>query len=252
MRPGMVEEQVDYGAFSSGLGYHGLNYRSTIVTAYHQHPVPSATDPYGHTSLPASVGKAYHQANGIAPTPINGAIAQETSSIQVFGNTNPGHGPQSPSDHTNFSYASPTPYSNPYLSPGCDIHSAPTPKSTASCLLAEDFYEGDANSGVYQKFSFEKPMSCAVPDFQIDSTRSCSPVTGNGPTIVCSTCSISFTGEYARGNLHRHMKTSHSNTKFPCEVEGCSRQYQRSDARLAHYRKRHPELQVPPSLARKA
>ncbi|KAF2634287.1 hypothetical protein P280DRAFT_280126 [Massarina eburnea CBS 473.64] len=68
--------------------------------------------------------------------------------------------------------------------------------------------------------------------------------------ITCSRCSIPFSGEYARGNLHRHMKTSHSKEKFTCEVEGCSRQYQRSDARLAHYRKIHPGLEIPPSIAR--
>ncbi|KAF2682813.1 hypothetical protein K458DRAFT_405550 [Lentithecium fluviatile CBS 122367] len=59
---------------------------------------------------------------------------------------------------------------------------------------------------------------------------------------ICSECGRSFSGEYAPGNLKRHLRSSHSNIKSICEADGCGREFKRSDARREHYKKCHQEL----------
>ena len=54
-----------------------------------------------------------------------------------------------------------------------------------------------------------------------------------------------FEGEYAKGNRARHLITMHSDKVYVCKVEECSEVFKRSDYRLKHYRKKHPELDVP-------
>jgi hypothetical protein len=39
--------------------------------------------------------------------------------------------------------------------------------------------------------------------------------------------------------------------KYPCEACGCDKVYMRQDARLKHYRKRHPELNPSAAVRRK-
>ncbi|KAF1969204.1 hypothetical protein BU23DRAFT_244699 [Bimuria novae-zelandiae CBS 107.79] len=67
--------------------------------------------------------------------------------------------------------------------------------------------------------------------------------------VLCQRCGQIFTGEYARGNRHRHLKSKHSNNTYPCEV--CDKIFTRPDYRLNHYRKDHEELKVAPPTSRK-
>lgn len=55
-------------------------------------------------------------------------------------------------------------------------------------------------------------------------------------------CNASFTGRYARGNRGRHWRITHGDSSFMCEDNTCARKFNRSDARLKHYRKNHPNL----------
>jgi uncharacterized Zn-finger protein len=53
-----------------------------------------------------------------------------------------------------------------------------------------------------------------------------------------------FTGKYRRGNLQRHMRLKHGQEvrEYACEVKRCGKTFMRQDARLKHYRKKHPRL----------
>jgi hypothetical protein len=56
-------------------------------------------------------------------------------------------------------------------------------------------------------------------------------------------CTATFSGTYRKGNLARHKRTSHNDPKrYICEDDTCARQFKRQDARLKHYRKRHPNI----------
>ena len=57
-------------------------------------------------------------------------------------------------------------------------------------------------------------------------------------------CSALFSGRYRSGNLGRHRRQQHKNSVAPyrCEASGCMKSFVRTDARLKHYRRSHPEL----------
>ncbi|KAF2732310.1 hypothetical protein EJ04DRAFT_339454 [Polyplosphaeria fusca] len=68
-------------------------------------------------------------------------------------------------------------------------------------------------------------------------------------------CGARFTGEYRRGNCARHRRLSHGGNiggtkNFPCEEAGCGKMFKRQDARLKHYRRRHPKLASAPLVPR--
>jgi hypothetical protein len=68
-------------------------------------------------------------------------------------------------------------------------------------------------------------------------------------TVTCAQCDQDFTGTYRNGNLARHVRQKHAagnRSAYECTAQGCSRVFQRPDARLKHARKRHPELRLPP------
>ena len=66
----------------------------------------------------------------------------------------------------------------------------------------------------------------------------------------CAECGKRFAGEYSRRNLSRHMNQKHEEAErmYPCKE--CDRTFMRSDARLKHYRKHHPNLDVGPPIQR--
>ncbi|KAF2133054.1 hypothetical protein P153DRAFT_283779, partial [Dothidotthia symphoricarpi CBS 119687] len=66
-----------------------------------------------------------------------------------------------------------------------------------------------------------------------------------------------YTGEYAHRNWMRHMENKHNPSTsadglpmLPCRCPGCGRSFQRTDARLVHERRSHPELNTPPAMKR--
>jgi histone demethylase JARID1 len=60
-------------------------------------------------------------------------------------------------------------------------------------------------------------------------------------TLICDICSATFTGEYRRGSMSRHT-AQHSSTGYLCAKPKCPKAFRRQDARLQHYRRKHPEL----------
>ncbi|KAG9188120.1 hypothetical protein G6011_02043 [Alternaria panax] len=58
-------------------------------------------------------------------------------------------------------------------------------------------------------------------------------------------CGTVLTGVHALGNLTRHLKTqacagsSRAKVRYPCPIDGCERQYARSDGLRVHMRRRH-------------
>jgi hypothetical protein len=69
-------------------------------------------------------------------------------------------------------------------------------------------------------------------------------------TTSCGTCDTTFTGSYRKGNFQRHVRLVHGDRDFPCQEPGCPKTYKRQDARLKHYRSKHPHLAGAP-LSRK-
>ncbi|KAF2437323.1 hypothetical protein P171DRAFT_437736 [Karstenula rhodostoma CBS 690.94] len=73
----------------------------------------------------------------------------------------------------------------------------------------------------------------------------------DAPQATCDICGTHFHGEYARGNFQRHRRTMHFGTMYHCEARSCNKKFGRRDNRLKHYRKDHPEMNVPPAAVRK-
>jgi hypothetical protein len=72
-------------------------------------------------------------------------------------------------------------------------------------------------------------------------------------TTICAQCGQHFTGAYRAGNLGRHTRLKHASTERNLyECTGCSKVFQRQDARLKHARRRHPELCLPPVQRRQS
>lgn len=80
-----------------------------------------------------------------------------------------------------------------------------------------------------------------------------SPIDGEYSVPCPYRCGTVLTGVHALGNLTRHLKTqacagsSRAKVRYPCPIEGCERQYARSDGLRVHMRKRHG---VPPPVPR--
>ncbi|KAH7381345.1 hypothetical protein DE146DRAFT_283620 [Phaeosphaeria sp. MPI-PUGE-AT-0046c] len=69
----------------------------------------------------------------------------------------------------------------------------------------------------------------------------------------CPECGQEFTGTYRSGNLLRHRKQKHFDTRedpYSCTFSGCLSVFRRSDARLKHARLKHPGLRLPPAQRR--
>lgn len=88
------------------------------------------------------------------------------------------------------------------------------------------------------------PLAAAAERAQVDAEYS----------VPCPyRCGTILTGVHALGNLTRHLKTqacagsSRAKVRYPCPIEGCERQYARSDGLRVHMRKRHG---APPAVLR--
>ncbi|KAF2849476.1 hypothetical protein T440DRAFT_127639 [Plenodomus tracheiphilus IPT5] len=66
-------------------------------------------------------------------------------------------------------------------------------------------------------------------------------------TVTCAHCGTQFRGRFRQGNLARHVKHSHGATRprYHCLAHGCDKTFNRTDARLKHTRKQHPEPHLP-------
>jgi hypothetical protein len=78
--------------------------------------------------------------------------------------------------------------------------------------------------------------SSSNPPSHADSTLS--------DPFCCPLCPSKFGGIYRQGNYGRHRRYKHGDSPrvIHCEHPGCSKQFNRTDARRKHYRSHHPEL----------
>jgi uncharacterized C2H2 Zn-finger protein len=110
---------------------------------------------------------------------------------------------------------------------------------------------------------FQSPLTTYSPDTTYGNAHSPSQgtlrdapalpesrVSNATENLVCEypECKASFSGPYQKGNQQRHMRI-HQN-KYDCEAVSCERVFQRQDARLIHYRRVHPEFNVPSAVPR--
>ncbi|KAF2856227.1 hypothetical protein T440DRAFT_384541 [Plenodomus tracheiphilus IPT5] len=75
------------------------------------------------------------------------------------------------------------------------------------------------------------------------------PAVLNGQdTLHCETCNVDFHGKHRTGSWRRHNRLKHSGQTrtYPCSSINCELVFQRSDARLKHYRKYHLDLASSP------
>ncbi|KAF1951918.1 hypothetical protein CC80DRAFT_189899 [Byssothecium circinans] len=248
----------------------------TTTAGYHdQRSTTSPADAYAHTYLPPSVrghlNASQSDSHNASSIPSTRANDQEALSIRIFNNVDlsqgtqglgPTHGNPSAERHS-------APASYTYLNREYNIPPASLSRSAPSYLGLDVSYNGDdtyalstTNDPDFWQESFRDYgdlMAATVgifPEETLELSSEVSPGSRSSPasntSVFCSICGKVFRGEYARGNLTRHRKTCHSSTIFPCEVGGCRRQYHRSDARLHHYRKSHPELNMLPAVARRS
>lgn len=67
-------------------------------------------------------------------------------------------------------------------------------------------------------------------------------VSAQNPVINCSECGKQFTGRYCKRNSKRHLQSVHHKEVCYCDVEGCHRAFNRSDAVLVHKRRSHGNM----------
>jgi len=67
-------------------------------------------------------------------------------------------------------------------------------------------------------------------------------------------CTASFTGTCSdsKGNMVRHMRRHESESEYQCQDLECNKVFKRHDARLKHYRKKHPRLAAAYPLVRRS
>ncbi|KAH7075176.1 hypothetical protein FB567DRAFT_536302 [Paraphoma chrysanthemicola] len=98
----------------------------------------------------------------------------------------------------------------------------------------------DTNSSVSYSAFPEDAMSTTseVRSIEMDQDSEILPCSVPG-------CKSHFRGEYRKGNLQRHERLNHGLLEprtYQCHFSGCVKTFKRQDARLKHYRKRHPHL----------
>lgn len=116
-----------------------------------------------------------------------------------------------------------------------------------------------SRSGTYLGVPPRDPSSPTLSSASPTSPGVPSPTPSELPDILECTfpgCEARFTGEYRRGNRHRHQRQRHggrdgSPITISCGVQDCRRVFKRKDARLKHYRRHHPQLALGPALPRK-
>jgi hypothetical protein len=100
-----------------------------------------------------------------------------------------------------------------------------------------------------------QPRGRSGPQFPGRSApSSTSVVVGNALRCSHEGCKSEFNKSWGKGNLARHLRMKHKDggRRYICQVGSCASVFQRSDARLKHYRKEHPELVKKPMRPRKA
>ena len=93
------------------------------------------------------------------------------------------------------------------------------------------------------------PSASAYSTMPTTAPEDCTANNKKKYTISCGECGKEYTGKHSRGNLARHERHKHGERKeapYLCLVQGCRSVFERSDARLKHTRRRHPELGQPP------
>ncbi|KAH8628748.1 hypothetical protein IG631_16005 [Alternaria alternata] len=101
--------------------------------------------------------------------------------------------------------------------------------------------------------SHPPPLTCTNSSRSLGNNRrprtpalatSASPSSVQSNMVRCPSCSAQFEGIHRQGNYGRHRRQKHAGQRkeLPCEHSTCGKSYRRSDARLKHYRKYHPEL----------
>jgi rubredoxin len=133
---------------------------------------------------------------------------------------------------------------DPFCAPGLLQQPTLTPSS---------FHSGDRlySSSHSRSSSGDQSHSTSRRECGTAVTNACLESSGNMPNLgttstntdsyECKICNLVFRGEYGKGNLKRHKRTSHQDAnEFSCSH--CSRTYRRRDALLKHTRKYHPEV----------
>ncbi|ORX93465.1 hypothetical protein BCR34DRAFT_608561 [Clohesyomyces aquaticus] len=138
---------------------------------------------------------------------------------------------------------------------------SPSNGSHTAALSSVDVNKGTAASP-YLSPSAEETIS-SIPAFRDWKTRvkavlrpDWKVMYNRQKSIHCEDCDRWFEGKYRNSSLNRHRKIAHGNATggakvFPCQEEGCEKVYGRNDARLKHYRSKHPQ-RARPYIPRKA
>jgi len=105
------------------------------------------------------------------------------------------------------------------------------------------------SSGIVDQYNFAIPISNRSESPSTSTSlqtapQSCTSSSSVADVLHCASCTATFAGVYRAGNYGRHRRQKHDvrAKEWVCEASGCGQVFQRSDARLKHQRRRHPEL----------
>lgn len=128
-------------------------------------------------------------------------------------------------------------------------------ESNATSLASESVGADEGSLGESQstitpsiKLLAARGNEYAIDVGSLDPTAALSAIDDPDP-LRCGrgNCRALFRGEYRRGNRSRHLRERHggsdgSGKSYDCEEPSCGKSFNRTDARLKHYRKQHPLL----------
>lgn len=143
-------------------------------------------------------------------------------------------------------------------------------KAPSSVWVKEDLEKGDSNVLSLEQYLHgslgSERQGLTIPDrmfgrspggdASIESMRHTYPSKDReGMKLECPSCDTTFSGPYGQGSMHRHMRLIHGprgkETVYRCEAMHCDKTFKRKDARLKHYRNKHPELGASIAVPRK-
>ncbi|KAH8712101.1 hypothetical protein GQ44DRAFT_426653 [Phaeosphaeriaceae sp. PMI808] len=225
-------------------------------------------EPWTHISLVSSSSTLEHSSSRGYLDPIRGTIQADTNSTRTvsdmfdFGST-----PATSAILTN----NPERYRDDMPGPGQSVVLRDSPAQrrrresigkSSGHQDVDSYWEGQINNPylgdrVWHSFTIPKMLEATGSRSPSPCPSNASGASSAGPDILACTqpaCSATFRGRYRRGTLQRHMRLKHPQTQSQekeYQCQSCSKVYKRQDARLKHYRRRHPQLLPTPVHPRK-
>lgn len=112
---------------------------------------------------------------------------------------------------------------------------------------SKDEYHQHTYADDFTLFGFVPPSIPEITRTPISPSQNGTNDVENPAAVTCPHCNQIFTGTLRKSNMSRHIRTKHGAPgtrarEYLCSSRVCGKTFRRSDAKLNHERKEHPEL----------